>query len=60
MFSIWAGGVFLWIVYGALKPDWVIIAANSVSFCCLLGLLYFRLTDPKAERAAGGPVLGSD
>lgn len=48
MFSILAAGVFLWIVYGALKTDWVIITANSVSFCCLLGLLYFRLTDPKA------------
>ena len=48
MFSILAGGIFLWIVYGVLKSDWVIITANSISFCCLLGLLYFRLTDPKA------------
>lgn len=48
MFSILTGGIFLWIVYGVLKSDWVIVTAKSISFCCLLGLLYFRLTDPKA------------
>ena len=24
------GGLVLWIVYGAIKPDWIIIVANAV------------------------------
>lgn len=43
MFSVLSVGIALWIVYGMLKTDWIIIAANSVSLACLAGILYFKL-----------------
>ncbi len=43
MFSILSVGIALWVVYGVLKKDWIIIAANSVSLACLCGILYFKL-----------------
>lgn len=41
-----ASGVALWIVYGSLKADWVIISANVISLTLLLGILYFRIRSP--------------
>ena len=41
-----ASGISLWILYGVLKSDWVIIAANVVSLALVLGILYFRLRCP--------------
>jgi MtN3 and saliva related transmembrane protein len=45
MFLVLGGGVALWIVYGFLKADWVIITANSVSLTLLLGILYFKVRE---------------
>jgi MtN3 and saliva related transmembrane protein len=45
MFSILAVGIALWIGYGVLKSDYVIILANSVSLCFLGGILYFKLRE---------------
>ena len=45
MFSILAVGIALWIVYGFLKVDYVIIAANVVSLALLLGILYFKIRE---------------
>ena len=45
MFSILAAGIALWVVYGALQQDYVIILANSVSLVLLMGILYFRLLE---------------
>jgi MtN3 and saliva related transmembrane protein len=45
MFSILAAGIALWVVYGVLQGDAVIILANSVSLVLLAGLLYFRLRE---------------
>jgi MtN3 and saliva related transmembrane protein len=47
MFSVLAVGVGLWIVYGVLKADFVIISANTVSLALLLGILYFKLREPR-------------
>lgn len=44
-FSTLATGVALWVVYGVLKADMVIIAANTVSLCLLLGILFFKLRE---------------
>jgi MtN3 and saliva related transmembrane protein len=41
MFSVLTIGIGLWVVYGVLKSDAVIVAANSVSLVLLLGILYF-------------------
>jgi MtN3 and saliva related transmembrane protein len=43
MFLVLAAGVALWVVYGLLKSDFVIVVANSVSLVLLLALLYFKL-----------------
>ncbi len=45
MFSILAAGIALWIVYGVLQNDMVIVLANSISLCFLMGILYFRLRE---------------
>ena len=45
MFSILAAGIALWVAYGALQGDMVIILANSVSFLLLMGILVFKLRE---------------
>ena len=45
MFSILASGIALWVVYGFLKSDVVIVAANSVSLALLGGILFFKLRE---------------
>ena len=45
MFATLATGVALWIVYGVLKADAVIILANAVSLLFLAGILYFKLRE---------------
>jgi MtN3 and saliva related transmembrane protein len=40
-----SAGVGLWVVYGFLKNDFVIIIANAVSLALLMGILYFKLRD---------------
>jgi MtN3 and saliva related transmembrane protein len=52
MFLTLAAGVALWVVYGVLQRDFVIIAANAVSLCLLAGILYFKLRERSAERQA--------
>jgi MtN3 and saliva related transmembrane protein len=48
MFLTLSGGVGLWVVYGFLKSDLVIITANAVSFALLMGILYFKLRERMA------------
>jgi MtN3 and saliva related transmembrane protein len=43
MFLVLTAGVTLWVLYGILKSDWVIIAANSVSLCLLCAILFLKL-----------------
>ena len=38
-------GVALWVAYGFLKADIVIIIANAVSLVLLAGILYFKLRE---------------
>ena len=47
MFSILAVGIALWVAYGVLKSDHVIILANSISLCFLGGILYFKLRETR-------------
>jgi MtN3 and saliva related transmembrane protein len=46
MFVTLSTGVGLWVIYGLLKNDCVIIIANAVSLALLMGILYFKLRDP--------------
>ena len=43
MLLVLSTGVALWVVYGVIKTDWVIIVANGTALCCLGILLYFKL-----------------
>ena len=43
MFLILTSGIALWVIYGVMRQDWVIVLANSVSLCFLAGILYFKL-----------------
>ena len=45
MFSILAAGIALWVLYGVLQADIVIVLANSASLVLLAGILYFRLRE---------------
>jgi PAS domain S-box-containing protein len=42
MLVVLATGAALWIGYGILRSDWIIIAANTASALLLLGILSFR------------------
>jgi MtN3 and saliva related transmembrane protein len=42
-----ATGVAMWIVYGVMKSDMVIIVANFVSLCLLMGILFFKLREDR-------------
>lgn len=50
MLLILATGIGLWVIYGVLKGDPVIIIANSVSLLLLCNLLVFKVR----ETMAGG------
>jgi MtN3 and saliva related transmembrane protein len=57
MFSILATGIALWLTYGILQGDFVIIVANAVSLCLLGGILYFKIRE---LRSAGQSQHGGD
>ncbi len=50
MFLILGAGIALWVVYGVLKGDPVIILANAVSLALLSGILFFKLRDVLSGR----------
>jgi MtN3 and saliva related transmembrane protein len=43
MFLLLWAGIALWIVYGVMQGDAVIILANSVSLAFLTAILFFKL-----------------
>ena len=43
MLLVLSTGIAAWVVYGLLQADFVIIFANAVSLCLLMGILYFKL-----------------
>jgi MtN3 and saliva related transmembrane protein len=45
MFLILGIGIALWVVYGVMQGDAVIILANSVSLLLLSGILFFKLRE---------------
>jgi MtN3 and saliva related transmembrane protein len=50
MFMVLSAGVALWIAYGFLKSDFVIVFANAVSLFLLFGILSFKLRAHRADR----------
>jgi MtN3 and saliva related transmembrane protein len=57
MFLTLFAGVGLWVVYGMLKSDAVVLIANAVSLCLLAGILGFKIREifgrrsPRASQA---------
>jgi MtN3 and saliva related transmembrane protein len=49
--SVLASGLALWVVYGFLNGDYVIIAANLLGFGLVATLIAFKLRDRHASRA---------
>jgi MtN3 and saliva related transmembrane protein len=51
MFSILATGIALWVIYGILQGDIVIIVANTISLCLLAGILYFKIRELRSPQS---------
>jgi MtN3 and saliva related transmembrane protein len=49
MFAVLSAGVALWVVYGLMRRDFVIITANAVSFCLLAAIIRFKLREKGSE-----------
>ena len=50
MLLVLTAGLLLWVGYGLLKTDWVIIAANSVGAALSGSLLAFKIRDIRSGR----------
>lgn len=53
MLLLLGSGLALWIVYGLIRADFVIIAANAVSLALLSAITYFKLRGRKGGQDAG-------
>ena len=49
MLIVLTSGLLLWIAYGLLKGDWVIVAANSVGAILSGSVLAFKIRDMRSE-----------
>ena len=47
MLLLFACGLALWVLYGVLQKDIIIILANGISFALLGALLYLKLLQPR-------------
>ena len=56
MLAILATGIALWVVYGVMKGDIVIIVANAVSLLLLSNLLFFKVRENAAARRMHKPA----
>ena len=56
MLAILASGIALWVVYGFLKGDMVIIIANAVSLALLFNLLFFKVRENATARREHKPA----
>jgi len=50
MLAVLTGGLLLWVVYGLLKGDLVIVAANCVGAALSGSVLAFKIRDIRADR----------
>ena len=49
MFLTLFAGIALWVVYGILRSDSVVLIANAISLCLLSGILYFKVREMLGE-----------
>jgi MtN3 and saliva related transmembrane protein len=50
MLVVLTAGLLLWIGYGLMKGDWVIVAANSVGGVLSASVLAFKIRDIRSGR----------
>jgi MtN3 and saliva related transmembrane protein len=50
MLAVLTTGLLLWIGYGVLKGDWVIVAANSVGAALSGAVLVFKIRDIRSGK----------
>jgi MtN3 and saliva related transmembrane protein len=50
MLVVLTTGLLLWIGYGLLKSDWVIVAANSIGATLSASVLIFKIRDTRAGK----------
>jgi MtN3 and saliva related transmembrane protein len=50
MLIVLTTGLLLWIGYGLLRSDWVIVAANSVGATLSASVLIFKIRDTRAGK----------
>lgn len=55
MFLMLFSGISLWVVYGFMKGDMVIIAANAVSLLFVSNILFFKIRELRRNRADSRP-----
>lgn len=48
MLAVLTSGLVLWVGYGLLKGDWVIVAANSVGGTLSASVLAFKIRDMRS------------
>ena len=50
MLLMLGSGLILWVIYGVIRADWVILLANSISLLLLACILYFRVRSTHGRR----------
>ena len=50
MLIVLTTGLLLWLGYGLLKGDWVIVAANGVGAALSASILIFKIRDMRADK----------
>jgi MtN3 and saliva related transmembrane protein len=53
MFLVLFLGLSLWVVYGFLKSDYVVLSANCVSLIFLAGILFFEVREITTRKPHG-------
>jgi MtN3 and saliva related transmembrane protein len=51
MFLTLLAGISLWVAYGVLRSDPVILIANAISVCLLAGILFFKLKEMAGDHS---------
>ena len=56
MILLLAAGISLWVVYGLVKGDMVIVTANSVSLLFIANLIFFKVKEMRGADAGTAPA----
>lgn len=57
MYAAMSAGTLLWAIYGALRRDWALLAANVITFLFALSILLLKLFKVGVQASAEAVVL---